>query len=56
MVLTGILFVPKETEAKNNDDFVIKNGVLTEYTGFDNNVVISDGVKKSEIPYFMKMT
>ena len=27
------------------DDFVIKNGVLTKYTGYDSRVVIPDGVK-----------
>jgi hypothetical protein len=43
--LTGILFAPKAADAKNNGDFVIKNGVLTEYTGFDDDVVIPDGVK-----------
>ena len=28
----------------NANDFVIKNGILKEYTGFDSHVIIPDGV------------
>lgn len=47
MIVVGIV-VPKNVQAANSD-FVIENGVLKEYKGTDENVVIPNGV--TEIGY-----
>lgn len=48
MVIAGITVKPENVQAANSD-FVIENGVLKEYKGTDENVVIPNGV--TEIGY-----
>lgn len=45
LVLVGLL-TPERAYAKSDSDFVIENGVLTEYQGSGGDVIIPDGVTK----------